>query len=103
MSLGASIVKMKVGHHGANHPVQDTVTHQVMVTSQNHNFVVYESSLPSKRWVTHRSLFDGSVQGLRHIKKPLYGFQGHPEGSSGPLDALNKYLVIRTKRNQKRY
>jgi len=86
LACGASTVKMKFGHHGANHPVQDLATQQVMITSQNHGFAVAEDSLPECLQPTHRSLFDGSLQGVRHTSKPAFGFQGHPEASPGPHD-----------------
>lgn len=88
LALGASTLKMKFGHHGANHPVQDLKTGLVMITSQNHGFTVDENSLPPTLYATHRSLFDGSLQGIRHIHKSVYGFQGHPEASPGPSDAV---------------
>lgn len=83
---GARTVKMKFGHHGANHPVQDLDTGQVLITSQNHGFAVDEASLPSNIRATHRSLFDGSLQGLRFTDRKAFGFQGHPEASPGPHD-----------------
>ena len=83
---GAQTVKMKFGHHGANHPVQDLATGQVMITSQNHGFAVDEESLPEHMKATHRSLFDGSLQGIQRTDKPAFGFQGHPEASPGPHD-----------------
>ena len=86
LASGASTVKMKFGHHGANHPVQDLATGQVMITSQNHGFAVDENSLPDNLVVTHRSLFDGSIQGVRRTDKPAFSFQGHPEASPGPHD-----------------
>lgn len=86
LAAGAQTIKMKFGHHGANHPVQDLRTQQVYITSQNHGFAVDESSLPDCLQVTHRSLFDDSVQGLVHLHKPAFSFQGHPEGSGGPRD-----------------
>lgn len=86
LALGARTVKMKFGHHGANHPVLDVDTGHVLITSQNHGFAVDESSLPSTLRVTHRSLFDGSVQGLVHVSRPVFCFQGHPEASPGPHD-----------------
>ena len=79
---------MKFGHHGANHPVQDLETGQVMITSQNHGFSVDEVSLPGNVTATHRSLFDGSLQGIALMDKPAFGFQGHPEASPGPHDLL---------------
>ena len=86
LACGAKTVKMKFGHHGANHPVQDLQTGSVMISSQNHGFAVNESTLPDCLRATHRSLFDRSLQGLRHTEKPAYGFQGHPEASPGPQD-----------------
>ena len=83
---GARTVKMKFGHHGANHPVQDLGTGKVLITSQNHGFAVDETSLPGNLRATHRSLFDGSLQGLHFTDRPAFGFQGHPEASPGPHD-----------------
>jgi carbamoyl-phosphate synthase small subunit len=77
---------MKFGHHGANHPVQDLETGRVMITSQNHGFAVDDTSLPAHLQPTHRSLFDGSLQGMRRTDKPAFSFQGHPEASPGPHD-----------------
>jgi carbamoyl-phosphate synthase small subunit len=86
LAAGAKTVKMKFGHHGANHPVQDLRTGQVFITSQNHGFAVDESSLPDHVSATHRSLFDGSLQGIELGKTRAFGFQGHPEASPGPHD-----------------
>jgi len=86
LAAGASTVKMKFGHHGANHPVQDLVSGQVMITSQNHGFAVDEKSLPKQLKATHRSLFDKSLQGIELTNAPAFGFQGHPEASPGPHD-----------------
>ena len=86
LASGARTVKMKFGHHGANHPVQDVDTKHVLITSQNHGFAVDEASLPANLRVTHRSLFDGSVQGLERTDAPAFCFQGHPEASPGPHD-----------------
>jgi len=86
LASGARTVKMKFGHHGANHPVQDLATGQVMITSQNHGFAVDEDSLPSNVKATHRSLFDGSLQGIERTDRPAFSFQGHPEASPGPHD-----------------
>ncbi|NOZ10175.1 MAG: glutamine-hydrolyzing carbamoyl-phosphate synthase small subunit [Gammaproteobacteria bacterium] len=86
LASGAQTMKMKFGHHGANHPVQDLKTKQVMITSQNHGFAVDDDSLPGNLQVTHRSLFDGSVQGLARADVPAFSFQGHPEASPGPHD-----------------
>ncbi len=88
IAAGATTVKMKFGHHGANHPVQDIASGRVMITSQNHGFAVDETSLPAGVKATHRSLFDGSLQGIAITGKSAYGFQGHPEASPGPHDAL---------------
>ena len=87
LASGATTEKMKFGHHGANHPVQCLEDKTVMVTSQNHGFAVAEDKLPSTLTVTHRSLFDGSIQGIRRNDVPAYSFQGHPEASPGPHDA----------------
>ena len=87
LASGAKTVKMKFGHHGANHPVEEIETHQVMITSQNHGFAVDEQSLPDNLVATHRSLFDGSLQGIHRTDKPAFSFQGHPEASPGPHDA----------------
>ncbi len=86
LACGAKTVKMKFGHHGANHPVQDLNSKRVYITSQNHGFAVEESSLPDGVEVTHKSLFDGSLQGIRLKDRPAFGFQGHPEASPGPHD-----------------
>jgi carbamoyl-phosphate synthase small subunit len=86
LAAGARTVKMKFGHHGANHPVQDLDSGRVFITSQNHGFAVEESSLPPGVRATHRSLFDGSLQGLTVEERPAFGFQGHPEASPGPHD-----------------
>lgn len=85
LALGAKTFKMKFGHHGGNHPVQDN-NQQVFITSQNHGFAVDEQSLPDNVQVTHRSLFDHTIQGLRHRSLPILGFQGHPEAGPGPND-----------------
>ena len=86
LSFGGKTSKMKFGHHGANHPVQDLETMKVSVTSQNHGFTVEEESLPKDLKVTHKSLFDGTVQGIEHKTLPAFSFQGHPEASPGPHD-----------------
>lgn len=91
LASGARTVKMKFGHHGANHPVQNVDTGNVIITSQNHGFAVDEASLPSNVRVTHKSLFDGSLQGIRFTDTPAFGFQGHPEASPGPHDAGNLF------------
>ncbi len=86
LASGAKTLKMKFGHHGANHPVQDEKTQRVMITSQNHGFAVDEASLPKMLQATHRSLFDGSLQGVERTDIPAFSFQGHPEASPGPRD-----------------
>jgi carbamoyl-phosphate synthase small subunit len=86
LASGAKTLKMKFGHHGANHPVQDLDNKQVMITSQNHGFAVDQASLPANCRVTHVSLFDGSLQGFERTDKPAFCFQGHPEASPGPND-----------------
>lgn len=86
LASGARTSKMKFGHHGANHPVLDLDTRRVIITSQNHGFAVDEASLPGTLRPTHRSLFDGSLQGIHHRNLPAFGFQGHPEASPGPHD-----------------
>ncbi len=86
LACGAKTMKMKFGHHGANHPVQDVQSGKVMITSQNHGFAVAASTLPANCRVTHVSLFDGSLQGFERTDKPAFCFQGHPEASPGPHD-----------------
>ena len=93
LASGAKTVKMKFGHHGANHPVKDQDTGQVLITSQNHGFAVDESSLPANLRATHTSLFDGSLQGIARTDVPAFSFQGHPEASPGPHDVA--YLFDR--------
>jgi carbamoyl-phosphate synthase small subunit len=93
LASGAKTVKMKFGHHGANHPVQDLDSKQVLITSQNHGFAVDAATLPANCRVTHVSLFDGSLQGFERIDKPAFCFQGHPEASPGPTDVA--YLFDR--------
>jgi carbamoyl-phosphate synthase small subunit len=88
LAAGAKTKKMKFGHHGANHPVQDLESGRVMITSQNHGFAVDESTLPDNVVPTHRSLFDGTLQGIALNDKPAFSFQGHPEASPGPHDLL---------------
>jgi carbamoyl-phosphate synthase small subunit len=97
LASGASTVKMKFGHHGANHPVQDLTSKQVMITSQNHGFAVDEDTLPKTLDTTHRSLFDGSLQGIKRNDCPAYSFQGHPEASPGPHDIapiFNQFIEL---------
>ena len=86
LAAGGRTEKMKFGHHGANHPVQNLATGQVFITSQNHGFTAAEEGLPDSLEVTHRSLFDGSIQGVAHREAPAFSFQGHPEASPGPKD-----------------
>ena len=86
LALGAKTIKMKFGHHGANHPVLSLRDGKVLITSQNHGFAVDEETLPEDLIATHRSLFDGSLQGVHHKQYPVFGFQGHPEASPGPHD-----------------
>ena len=88
LAAGAKTEKMKFGHHGANHPVQHIDSGRVMITSQNHGFAVDEASLPDGVVATHRSLFDGTLQGIEISGKPAFSFQGHPEASPGPHDLL---------------
>ncbi|HET7924149.1 MAG TPA: glutamine-hydrolyzing carbamoyl-phosphate synthase small subunit [Rhodanobacteraceae bacterium] len=91
LAVGAKTVKMKFGHHGANHPVIDLDTGRVMISSQNHGFAVDESTLPANVKATHRSLFDGSLQGIRLTDAPAFSFQGHPEASPGPHDVAGLF------------
>ena len=93
LASGARTLKMKFGHHGANHPVQDRDTGQVLITSQNHGFAVDPATLPANVRVTHVSLFDGTLQGIARTDRPAFGFQGHPEASPGPHDVA--YLFDR--------
>jgi carbamoyl-phosphate synthase small subunit len=86
LASGAKTVKMKFGHHGANHPVQDVETKRVYITSQNHGFAADAASLPANIKITHISLFDGSLQGIARTDKPAFSFQGHPEASPGPTE-----------------
>ncbi len=91
LALGAKTFKMKFGHHGANHPVLDHKTKQVWITSQNHGFAVDETTLPKNCEITHTSLFDKTIQGIRALDAPAFAFQGHPEASPGPHDARNLF------------
>lgn len=102
LASGAKTQKMKFGHHGANHPVQDTASGTVMITSQNHGFAVDEATLPDNLQATHRSLFDGSLQGIRRIDQPAFSFQGHPEASPGPHDAaglFDRFILLMQERS----
>lgn len=101
LASGASTEKMKFGHHGANHPVQDLDTKVVMITSQNHGFSVSEETMPSNLRATHKSLFDGSLQGIERTDKQAFSFQGHPEASPGPHDVaplFDRFISIMTAR-----
>ena len=91
LASNAATTKMKFGHHGANHPVQDCATGRVMITSQNHGFAVDADTLGNDIAITHVSLFDGSLQGIRRLDVPAFGFQGHPEASPGPHDVQNLF------------
>ncbi|MEO1581901.1 MAG: glutamine-hydrolyzing carbamoyl-phosphate synthase small subunit [Pseudomonadota bacterium] len=91
LALGAKTEKMKFGHHGANHPVQDLESGRVLISSQNHGFAVAEDSLPDGVIPTHRSLFDGTLQGIAHESLPVFSFQGHPEASPGPQDVRHLF------------
>jgi carbamoyl-phosphate synthase small subunit len=102
LACGAKTLKMKFGHHGANHPVQDIDTKRVMITSQNHGFAVDAATLPANARVTHVSLFDGSLQGFALTDKPAFCFQGHPEASPGPHDVdylFNKFVKLMEQRS----
>jgi carbamoyl-phosphate synthase small subunit len=100
LASGAKTVKMKFGHHGANHPVQDLDTKRVFITSQNHGFAVDEKTLPPNVRTTHKSLFDGSLQGIERTDKPAFSFQGHPEASPGPREMsylFDKFVAMMEK------
>lgn len=92
LASGAKTLKMKFGHHGANHPVKSLITQRVMITSQNHGFAIDEATMPAHLTVTHRSLFDETIQGIARTDKKAYGFQGHPEASPGPHDAMVLFI-----------
>ena len=101
LASGARTVKMKFGHHGANHPVLDKDTGQVVITSQNHGFAVDPATLPGNLRITHVSLFDGSLQGIARTDRPAFGFQGHPEASPGPRDVaylFDRFVKLMEKR-----
>ncbi len=105
LASGASTLKMKFGHHGANHPVQNLEDGTVLITSQNHGFAVDEASLPDTLRATHKSLFDGSLQGIHRTDKAAFSFQGHPEASPGPHDAaplFTHFIELITARAQKK-
>lgn len=91
LALGAKTLKMKFGHHGANHPVRELATGCVLISSQNHGFAVDPATLPSTLRVTHVSLFDGSLQGVEHTERPVFSFQGHPEASPGPHEVAGLF------------
>lgn len=91
LASGAKTMKMKFGHHGGNHPVKDLENNVVMITAQNHGFAVDESTLPTNLRVTHKSLFDGTLQGIHRTDKPAFSFQGHPEASPGPHEAASLF------------
>ena len=91
LACGARTIKMRLGHHGANHPVENLKDGTVLITSQNHGFAVDVDSLPKNLVATHKSLFDGSLQGIERIDKPAFGFQGHPEASPGPHDVASLF------------
>jgi carbamoyl-phosphate synthase small subunit len=104
LASGARTMKMKFGHHGANHPVQDLASGQVMITSQNHGFALDDASLPENVEVTHRSLFDNSIQGIKRTDKQAFSFQGHPEASPGPHDVavlFDQFIGLMTTTNSK--
>ncbi|CAL4319245.1 glutamine-hydrolyzing carbamoyl-phosphate synthase small subunit [Buchnera aphidicola] len=103
LAYGAKIIKMKFGHHGCNHPVKHKKSNKVMITSQNHNFSIDITTLPKKIKITHISLFDQTIQGIRIYKKNAFGFQGHPEASPGPNEAeslFNKFINSIKKQKQ---
>lgn len=102
LACGASTIKMRLGHHGANHPVQNLDDKTVLITSQNHGFAVDEATLPANLRATHRSLFDGSLQGIERTDKPAFAFQGHPEAAPGPHDIaplFNKFIGLMQQRS----
>jgi len=102
LASGARTIKMGHGHHGANHPVQNLADGTVMITSQNHGFAVDEASLPANVEATHKSLFDGSLQGIRRTDRPAFSFQGHPEASPGPHDVaplFDQFIQLMSKRS----
>ena len=105
LASGAQTLKMRLGHHGANHPVKDLKTGRVMITIQNHGFAVDLDSLPPHLEATHLSLFDGTLQGLAHREAPAFGFQGHPEASPGPQDAeglFDRFTALMTEARRAR-
>ena len=103
LASGAKTVKMKFGHHGANHPVQELATGRVLITSQNHGFAVDETTLPTTLRATHKSLFDGSLQGVERTDRPAFSFQGHPEAGPGPHDVIplfNRFVEMMKKQGK---
>lgn len=103
LASGARTVKMKAGHHGANHPVKNLDNGTVMITSQNHGFAAEEATLPENLRATHRSLFDDTLQGIHRTDRPAFGFQGHPEASPGPHDAsplFDHFIALMTQRKE---
>jgi carbamoyl-phosphate synthase small subunit len=103
LASGEKTVKMKFGHHGSNHPVSEIATGRVLISSQNHGFAVDESTLPDNLQPTHRSLFDGSLQGVARTDRPAFSFQGHPEASPGPHDLqllFEHFMYLMVKRIQ---
>ena len=103
LASGAKTMKMKFGHHGANHPVSEIDSGRVLISSQNHGFAVDEATLPATLRATHRSLFDGSLQGLARTDRPAFSFQGHPEASPGPHDLrllFEHFMYLMVKRMQ---
>jgi len=103
LASGAKTVKMKFGHHGANHPVMEIDSGRVLISSQNHGFAVNEATLPETLRTTHRSLFDGSLQGVARTDRPAFSFQGHPEASPGPHDLrllFEHFMYLMVKRMQ---
>jgi carbamoyl-phosphate synthase small subunit len=103
LASGAKTMKMKFGHHGANHPVSELDSGRVLISSQNHGFAVDEATLPANLRTTHRSLFDGTLQGLARTDRPAFSFQGHPEASPGPHDLrllFEHFMYLMVKRTQ---
>lgn len=104
LASGAKTLKMKFGHHGGNHPVQNLDSKKVLITAQNHGFAVDEATLPANLRATHKSLFDGSLQGIHRTDKPAFSFQGHPEASPGPHEAselFDHFIKLMQQRNAK--
>jgi carbamoyl-phosphate synthase small subunit len=102
LASGAQTLKMKFGHHGGNHPVQHIASKRVLITAQNHGFAVDEATLPANLVATHKSLFDGSLQGIHRTDKPAFSFQGHPEASPGPHEAselFDHFIALMQQRN----